>query len=194
MTGDPFVPATRVHHLEGRARADAAGVRSARRGAAAPPVATARSKSRSMRAKRRQRQAASPAIPRRSSHSTKPSAWHRRSLSTAIGIEQKLNAATGNPGAARGGAIGASMLLTLTLITVRPGRARTRRIPLAVAWALRDASRSVAAIADGLEAVQDHTVPVDEKLTTINGALSALAAACRRWTVTSRPRRGCSLS
>ena len=45
----------------------------------------------------------------------------------------------------------------------------------AAAWALRDASRSIAAIADGLEAVQGHTVPVGEKLATINGALSALA-------------------
>ncbi len=45
---------------------------------------------------------------------------------------------------------------------------------IAVAWALRDASRSVAAIADGLEAVQRHTVPVGDKLTTINGALTTL--------------------
>lgn len=44
----------------------------------------------------------------------------------------------------------------------------------AVAWALRQASTSVAAIADGLEAVQRHTVPVAEKLTTINGALTTL--------------------
>ena len=46
---------------------------------------------------------------------------------------------------------------------------------IAVAWALRDASRSVRAIADGLEAVQGHTMPVAEKLTTINGALTQLA-------------------
>jgi hypothetical protein len=32
----------------------------------------------------------------------------------------------------------------------------------------------VAAIADGLEAVRDHTAPLPEKLTTINGALGAL--------------------
>jgi hypothetical protein len=45
---------------------------------------------------------------------------------------------------------------------------------IAVAWALLDASRSVASIADGLEAVQAHTRPLEEKLVTINGALSAL--------------------
>lgn len=67
------------------------------------------------------------------------------------------------------------MLLTLTLLTVFLVVVALAGYLAAVAWALRDASRSVAAIADGLEAVQGHTVPVGEKLATINGALSALA-------------------
>jgi hypothetical protein len=66
------------------------------------------------------------------------------------------------------------MLLTLTLITVFLVVVALAGYLAAVAWALRDASRSIAAIADGLEAVQGHTVPVGEKLATINGALSAL--------------------
>ncbi|WP_410959849.1 hypothetical protein, partial [Salmonella sp. SAL4356] len=37
-----------------------------------------------------------------------------------------------------------------------------------------DTRRSVAAIAEGREAVRDHTGPLPEKLTTINGALGAL--------------------
>jgi hypothetical protein len=69
------------------------------------------------------------------------------------------------------------MLLTLTLITVFLVVVALAGYLTAVAWALRDASRSVAAIADGLEAVQGHTVPVGDKLTTINGALSTLAGA-----------------
>ena len=67
------------------------------------------------------------------------------------------------------------MLLTLTLITVFLVVVALAGYLSAVAWALRDASLSIAAIADGLEAVQGHTVPVGEKLATINGALSALA-------------------
>ena len=67
------------------------------------------------------------------------------------------------------------MLLMLTLITVALVVVALAGYLSAVAWALRDASRSVAAIADGLEAVQTHTVPVGEKLETINGALTALA-------------------
>ena len=67
------------------------------------------------------------------------------------------------------------MLLTLTLITVFLVVVALAGYLSAVAWALLDASSSVAAIADGLEAVQGHTVPVGEKLATVNGALSALA-------------------
>jgi hypothetical protein len=67
------------------------------------------------------------------------------------------------------------MLLMLTLVTVFLVVVALAGYLSAVAWALRDASRSVAAIAEGLEAVQGHTVPVGDKLTTINGALTALA-------------------
>ncbi|HXG90473.1 MAG TPA: hypothetical protein VNJ02_19265 [Vicinamibacterales bacterium] len=67
------------------------------------------------------------------------------------------------------------MLLILTLITVFLVVVALAGYLAATAWALRDASRSIKAIADGLEAVQQHTVPVGEKLATINGALSALA-------------------
>lgn len=66
------------------------------------------------------------------------------------------------------------MLVTLTLITVFLVVVALAGYLIAVAWALYDASRSVKAIADGLETVQGHTVPVAEKLDTINGALSAL--------------------
>ena len=68
-----------------------------------------------------------------------------------------------------------TMLFTLTPIAVALVVVALAGYLIAVAWALRDASRSVAAIADGLEAVQAHTMPVAEKLTTINGALSTLA-------------------
>lgn len=71
------------------------------------------------------------------------------------------------------------MLVTLTLITVLLVVLALAGYLAAVAWALRDASRSVAAIADGLEAVVAHTAPVGEKLATINGALSALAGGLK---------------
>jgi hypothetical protein len=74
------------------------------------------------------------------------------------------------------------MLQTLTIITLVVVALVVVALAgylTAVAWALRDASRSVAAIADGLEAVQRHTIPVDEKLATINGALSALSGGLR---------------
>lgn len=67
------------------------------------------------------------------------------------------------------------MLLTLTLVTVFLVVVALAGYLSAVAWALHDASRSVAAIADGLEAVQRHTLPVAEKLTQINFGLGALA-------------------
>ena len=66
------------------------------------------------------------------------------------------------------------MLLTLTLVTVFLVVVALAGYLSAVAWALWDASRSIAAIADGLEAVKGHTALVGEKLATINGALSAL--------------------
>ncbi len=66
------------------------------------------------------------------------------------------------------------MLLTLTLITVALVVLALAGYLIAIAWALLKARRSVAAIADGLEAVVRTTQPLPEKLATINGALGAL--------------------
>ena len=66
------------------------------------------------------------------------------------------------------------MLLALTLITVALVVLALAGYLIAITWALLDSRRSVAAIADGLEAVRTHTTPLREKLTTINGALGAL--------------------
>ena len=66
------------------------------------------------------------------------------------------------------------MLVILTVIVAGLVVAALAGYLIAIAWALLDTRRSVAAIADGLEAVRDHTVPLAEKLTTINGALGAL--------------------
>ena len=66
------------------------------------------------------------------------------------------------------------MLLPLTLITVALVVLALAGYLIAIGWALLDARRSVAAIADGLEAVREHTGPLPEKLTAINGALGAL--------------------
>lgn len=66
------------------------------------------------------------------------------------------------------------MLLTLTLVTVALVVVALAGYLIAIAWALLHARRSVAAIADGLEAVAGHTRPLPEKLTAINGALSQL--------------------
>ena len=66
------------------------------------------------------------------------------------------------------------MLLTLTLITIAAIVLSLAGYLIAIAWALSDTRRSVAAIADGLEVVARHTAPVGEKVTTINGALGAL--------------------
>lgn len=66
------------------------------------------------------------------------------------------------------------MLLTLTLVTVATVVLVLAGYLIAIAWALLDTRRSVAAIADGLELVQGHTTPLPQKLTTINGALGAL--------------------
>ena len=49
------------------------------------------------------------------------------------------------------------MLLTLTLITVALVVLALAGYLIAIAWALLDTRKSVAAIADGLEAVRDHT-------------------------------------
>lgn len=66
------------------------------------------------------------------------------------------------------------MLTILTLITVALVVIALAGYLIAIAWALVHAKRSVAAIADGLEAVAGHTAPLPEKLTTINGALVQL--------------------
>jgi hypothetical protein len=66
------------------------------------------------------------------------------------------------------------MRLPLTLVTVALVVLALAGYLIAIAWALLDTRRSVAAIADGLETVRDHTGPLPEKFTTINGALGAL--------------------
>lgn len=71
------------------------------------------------------------------------------------------------------------MLLTLTLVAVALVVAALAGYLIAIAWALLSARKSVAAIADGLEAVVGHTAPLPEKLTTINDALVALLAGLR---------------
>ena len=71
------------------------------------------------------------------------------------------------------------MLLILTLITVALVVVALAGYLIGIAWALLQARKSVAAIADGLEAVAGHTRPLPEKLTTINAALSQLLAGLR---------------
>ena len=66
------------------------------------------------------------------------------------------------------------MMLTLTLITVALVVVALAGYLIAIAYQLMGARKSVAAIADGLEAVAGHTQPLPEKLTTINGALVQL--------------------
>ena len=67
------------------------------------------------------------------------------------------------------------MLITLTLIIVALVVVALAGFLALVAHALLDARRSLTAIADALEATASHTTPLERKLTTINGALSALA-------------------
>ena len=71
------------------------------------------------------------------------------------------------------------MLLTLTLVTVAAVVVALAGYLIAIAWALLQAKRSVARIADGLEAVAGHTAPLGDKLVTINGALVQLLAGLR---------------
>lgn len=71
------------------------------------------------------------------------------------------------------------MLLILTLVTVALVVVALAGYLIAIAYALLQARKSVAAIADGLEAVAGHTAPLPEKLTTINGALVQLLAGLR---------------
>ena len=67
------------------------------------------------------------------------------------------------------------MLITLTLIVVGLVVVALAGFLALVAHALLDARRSLTAVADALEAVAEHTTPLEPKLVTINGALSALA-------------------
>jgi uncharacterized protein YoxC len=46
---------------------------------------------------------------------------------------------------------------------------------IAIAWALARARKSVAGIADGLEAIAGHTSVLEEKVGTIDGALKTVA-------------------
>ena len=71
------------------------------------------------------------------------------------------------------------MLLTLTLVTVALVVLALAGYLIAIAWALVRTRRSVAAIADGLEAVVGHTQTLPDKLTTINGALTQLLNGLR---------------
>lgn len=66
------------------------------------------------------------------------------------------------------------MLLMLTLVTVALVVIALAGYLIGIAWQLMAARRSIAAIADGLEAVAAHTAPLPHKLTTINGALVQL--------------------
>lgn len=68
------------------------------------------------------------------------------------------------------------MWLALTLLVVVLVVGGLAAYLVAVAVALVEARRNVAGIADALEAVARHTGPLEERLVTINGALSALAA------------------
>lgn len=67
------------------------------------------------------------------------------------------------------------MLITLTLIIVALVVVALAGFLALVAFALVDARKSLSAIADALETVAAQTTPVEQKLVTINGALSALA-------------------
>ena len=67
------------------------------------------------------------------------------------------------------------MLLTLTLVIVALVVLVLAGSLALVAVALVDARRSVTAVADALEATARNTAPLEQKLVTINGALSALA-------------------
>lgn len=71
------------------------------------------------------------------------------------------------------------MLLTLTLITVALVVLALAGYLILIAVALTRAKRSVAAIAEGLEAVAGHAEPLPDRLETINGALSSLLHGLR---------------
>ena len=72
------------------------------------------------------------------------------------------------------------MLLPLTLLATLLVVLALAGYLILIAWHLTRARQSVAAIADGLEAVAGHTDPLGEKLTIINGALGALLETLAR--------------
>ena len=67
------------------------------------------------------------------------------------------------------------MLLTLTLAITAAVVLALAGYLIIVAMTLIETRRSVAGIADALEAVARATAPLEEKLVTINGALGALS-------------------
>ena len=67
------------------------------------------------------------------------------------------------------------MLITITLVVVALVVVALAGFLALAALALLDARKSLSAIADALEAAAAHTSPLESKLVTINGALSALA-------------------
>ncbi len=67
------------------------------------------------------------------------------------------------------------MLVTLTLVIVALVVLALAGFLALVAFTLLNARKSISAVADALEAVATHTTPLEQKLVTINGALSALA-------------------
>lgn len=71
------------------------------------------------------------------------------------------------------------MLLTLTFVAIALVVVALAGFLIAIAWALLAARKSVIAIANGLDLVSQHTAPLPEKLTTINGALVALLDGLR---------------
>ena len=71
------------------------------------------------------------------------------------------------------------MLLNLTLVTVALVVVALAGYLIAIAWCLNEARKSIAAIADGLEAVAGHTQPLQEKLTVINGAMLSITNGFR---------------
>jgi len=67
------------------------------------------------------------------------------------------------------------MLITVTLVIVALVVLALAGFLAVVALVLVKARKSVSVIADALEATATHTAPLEQKLVTINGALSALA-------------------
>src|SRR5262245_9806076 len=108
------------------------------------------------------RRAASRGTPRASARSTRRSRSPARSSARPA---RSRASSTRSPTSWRNARHeGDAMLLILTLVTVAAVVLVLAGYLIAIAWALLDARRSVAAIADGLEAVAGHTSPLGEKL------------------------------